>query len=265
MASPSEGLDLQPAHPRPESEAARNWTGRYHGKLSNGRFAIRGLAPDAEVPVYFLEPERKLGAVVNLSVKSVAGGPITVRLEPCGSARAWLVDPDGKPVAKPVREPEDHDGRDPRSRPQQFPEPERQKASLLSADEDELTTSTRSTTRNGSSPPMPLGRIDAPRPDPGRDVSLHRFHHVRPRPDRPGDPQGIHRQAGPEAHPGRYPNRQASKLEPVRLERPGPLGCRGSSRSCTMTRVKVRGRLRDRTASEVWCCRWWVTRALGQP
>ena len=79
------------------------WRGRYHGKLSNGRFEIRGLAPDAEVPVYFLEPERKLGAVVNLSVKSVAGGPITVRLEPCGSARAWLVDPDGKPVAKPVR------------------------------------------------------------------------------------------------------------------------------------------------------------------
>ena len=70
--------------------------------MSNGAFAIRGLALDAEVPVYFLEPERKLGAVVNLSVKSAAAGPVTVRLEPCGSARAWLVDPDGKPVAKPV-------------------------------------------------------------------------------------------------------------------------------------------------------------------
>ena len=71
--------------------------------MSNGTFAIRGLALDAEVPVYFLEPERKLGAVVNFSAKSAAGGPVTVRLEPCGSARAWLVDPDGKPVAKPVR------------------------------------------------------------------------------------------------------------------------------------------------------------------
>ena len=54
------------------------------------------------MPVYFLEPERKLGAVVNLSAHSAAGGPVTVRLEPCGSARAWLVDPDGKPVARPV-------------------------------------------------------------------------------------------------------------------------------------------------------------------
>jgi protocatechuate 3,4-dioxygenase beta subunit len=87
----------------PSREAARYWTELYHGKVSNGAFAIRGLALDAEVPVYFLEPERKLGAVVNLSIKSAAGGPITVRLEPCGAARAWLVDPDSKPVAKPVR------------------------------------------------------------------------------------------------------------------------------------------------------------------
>ena len=88
----------------PTREAARNWTGGYHGKLSNGRFAIHGLAADAEVPVYFLEPERKLGAAVNLSVKSAAGGPVTVRLEPCGSARGSLVDSDGNPIARPVRE-----------------------------------------------------------------------------------------------------------------------------------------------------------------
>ena len=87
----------------PSRDAARDWNALYHGKVSNGAFAIRGLAVDDEVPVYFLEPERKLGAVVNLSVKSAAGGPVTVRLEPCGSARAWLVDPDGKPVTKPVR------------------------------------------------------------------------------------------------------------------------------------------------------------------
>jgi hypothetical protein len=82
--------------------AATIWSARYHGKLRNGRFEIRGLAPDAEVAVYFFEPERKLGAAVNLSVKSAAGGPVTVRLEPCGAARTWLVDADGKPIAKPV-------------------------------------------------------------------------------------------------------------------------------------------------------------------
>jgi hypothetical protein len=80
------------------------WTGRYRGKLSNGRFEIHGLAADAKVPVYFLEPHRKLGAAINLSVKSMATGPVTVRLEPCGSARASLIDPDGKPVAKLTRD-----------------------------------------------------------------------------------------------------------------------------------------------------------------
>ncbi len=92
-------LILDPRH-GPEA----NWTGRYHGKLRNGRFEIGGFAPDAEVPVYFLEPGRKLGAVAKLSAKSATGGPVIVRLKPCGSARAWLVDPDGKPVVKPVRD-----------------------------------------------------------------------------------------------------------------------------------------------------------------
>jgi hypothetical protein len=88
----------------PSRAAARSWTGSYHGKLRNGRFEIHGLAADAEVPVYFLEPERKLGTVINLSVKSAAGAPITVRLEPCGSARTSLVDSEGNPITKPVRE-----------------------------------------------------------------------------------------------------------------------------------------------------------------
>ncbi len=87
----------------PSLAASNTWRGRYHGKLANGRFEIGGLDPDAEVPAYFLEPERKLGAVVNLSARSAAGRPVTVRLEPCGSARAWLVDPEGKPVVKPER------------------------------------------------------------------------------------------------------------------------------------------------------------------
>ncbi len=75
-----------------------SWGG-YHGNVRNGRFEIHGLDPDAEVPVYFLDPKRKLGGVVNLSGKSLAGGPVTVRLEPCGAATARLVDPGGKPVA----------------------------------------------------------------------------------------------------------------------------------------------------------------------
>ncbi len=59
---------------------------------------IHGLDPDTETPVYFLEPKRKLGTVVNLSGKSAASGSVTVRLEPCGAAKARVVDPGGKPV-----------------------------------------------------------------------------------------------------------------------------------------------------------------------
>ena len=194
----------------PSREAARYWTGSYHGKLSNGRFQIHGLAADAEVPVYFLEPERKLGAVVNLSVKSAADGPVTVRLEPCGSARAWLVDLDGNPVAKPVR--------DLSITMVVTPGPActisnpNDKTSVLSADEDELTNIDPINYKKELDPRC--RRPDhAPRFDPRCDVSVYRFDHVRPRPDRPGDPQGIHRQAGPEAPPWRYPNREASEIK----------------------------------------------------
>jgi protocatechuate 3,4-dioxygenase beta subunit len=122
----------------PSRGAWRSWTGGYHGKLREGRFEIRGLAPDAEVPVYFLEPVRKLGAVVTHSSRSAADGPVTVRLEPCGSAQAWLVDPDGKPVAKPVRGLDVNMVVTPGAAGSFFAND--QTSSLLSADEDDLTT-----------------------------------------------------------------------------------------------------------------------------
>ncbi len=89
-----------------------------------GRFELHGLDPDVETPVYFVNHERRLGAVMNLSGKSVAlimienrpgrvalgasnafpdkskvRGPISVRLESFGAAKARFVDPDGEPVA----------------------------------------------------------------------------------------------------------------------------------------------------------------------
>jgi predicted DNA-binding protein (UPF0251 family) len=83
----------------PQRSLWRGWEGDYHGLARDGRFEVHGLGPDAEVPVSYLEPRRKLGATVRLSGRSAAGGPITVRLEPCGAAVARLVDPGGKPVA----------------------------------------------------------------------------------------------------------------------------------------------------------------------
>ncbi len=71
---------------------------RSRGQVLDGRFALHGLEPASEVPAFFLDPERKLGATARFSARSASGEPVTVRLEPCGSARARLVDPDGRPL-----------------------------------------------------------------------------------------------------------------------------------------------------------------------
>lgn len=83
----------------PRLGTAPEWTGRHRGSVHDGRFELHGLDPDAEVPISFLDPKGKLGGVVNLSGKSAAGGPVTIRLEPCGAARMRVVRTDGKPFA----------------------------------------------------------------------------------------------------------------------------------------------------------------------
>ena len=68
--------------------------------VRDGRFVLHGLDPNpaVEVPAFFLDPERKLGATARFSGRSEADGAVTVRLEPCGTARARLVTSDGKPL-----------------------------------------------------------------------------------------------------------------------------------------------------------------------
>jgi protocatechuate 3,4-dioxygenase beta subunit len=107
----------------PRIGTRRMWNIRFHGNVRAGHFELHGLDPDVETPVYFINHERRLGAVVNLSGKSVAlmmienrpgrlasgarnafqdrskvRGPINVRLESCGAAMARFVDSDGEPV-----------------------------------------------------------------------------------------------------------------------------------------------------------------------
>jgi hypothetical protein len=86
----------------PIAGAFRNWRGNYHCNAQTGRFELHGLdpEPDADVPVYFFQPARKLGATAQLSGKSVAGGLLTVKLEPCGTAIARLVDANSLPIAR---------------------------------------------------------------------------------------------------------------------------------------------------------------------
>ena len=77
----------------------RTWWGDFHGKAIDGRFVLHGLDPEVELPVYFLEPNRKLGAKAIVSGKLASAGALAVRLEPCGTARARLVDRQSRPVA----------------------------------------------------------------------------------------------------------------------------------------------------------------------
>jgi RNA polymerase sigma factor (sigma-70 family) len=79
--------------------AWRGWWGNYHGNAPSGRFELHGLDSDSEIPVYFFQPVRKLGATALLSGKSAAGGPVTIRLEPCGTGVARLVDAKSQPLA----------------------------------------------------------------------------------------------------------------------------------------------------------------------
>ncbi len=84
----------------PQREIQRGWGGEAHAVVRNGRFELHGLDQDAEVPVYFLDAQRKLGATVSFAGRMASSGKVNVRLEPCGSAWLRLVDPHGKPLAR---------------------------------------------------------------------------------------------------------------------------------------------------------------------
>jgi RNA polymerase sigma factor (sigma-70 family) len=64
-----------------------------------GRFEVHGLDPERATPVYFLDTAHGRGAAVELSGRQ-AGEEVTIRLEPCGRAKARLVGPDGQPLAR---------------------------------------------------------------------------------------------------------------------------------------------------------------------
>ena len=75
------------------------WWGIFHGEVPAGQFEVHGLDPEVEIPVHFLEPKRRLGALVRMSGKSMSGGSLSVHLKPCGAATARLVDAQGRPAA----------------------------------------------------------------------------------------------------------------------------------------------------------------------
>ena len=74
-----------------------NWRGDITVHVREGSFELHGLDPEKATRVSFLDADHEWGTTLDLSDKS-AGEDVTVRLEPCGQAKARLVGPDGKPV-----------------------------------------------------------------------------------------------------------------------------------------------------------------------
>lgn len=72
-----------------------NWRG-WPDEVHDGKFQLQGLRADVEYPVYFLDPQRKLGAVATISTRNKAP---RIVLKPCGSARVRYLDPKGHPIA----------------------------------------------------------------------------------------------------------------------------------------------------------------------
>jgi hypothetical protein len=75
------------------------WQGHNFIRARDGRFELPGFDPEKPAPAYFLDADHEWGAAVELSGQQ-AGAELTIRLQPCGQARARFVGPDGKPVAK---------------------------------------------------------------------------------------------------------------------------------------------------------------------
>ena len=74
------------------------WLNQNFIHARDGRFELRGFDPDEAAPAYFLDAEHEWGAAVELSGRK-ANEELTIRLEPCGQAKARFVGPDGNPVA----------------------------------------------------------------------------------------------------------------------------------------------------------------------
>ncbi|MHC4404772.1 MAG: M56 family metallopeptidase [Planctomycetota bacterium] len=81
------------------SPLSARWRG-FPDEALNGKFEISGLRDGEEYPVHFLDPKNRLGATAMISTKNASP---TIALEPCGSATARFVDPDGKPAPSGLR------------------------------------------------------------------------------------------------------------------------------------------------------------------
>ena len=171
-------------------------------KVRDGRFELHGVAPEGSARIAILDPAHEWGATAEVSGKPTGEEP-TIRLQPCGKAKARFVGPDGKPVARhqPIFEFVATPG------PSQFSLDEKDRAELL-ADADYVANIDGE--HYGRPPSADAeGRIVLPDLVPGATYRDHRLLGGE-RPKRgQGGRQGVHRQARRDARPGRYRDPEA--------------------------------------------------------
>jgi RNA polymerase sigma factor (sigma-70 family) len=67
--------------------------------LPGAEFTVRGINPRANRPLVFFHKDRNLGFYLK-ELRGDNSEPLTVKLQPCGSASGRIVDPDGAPLAE---------------------------------------------------------------------------------------------------------------------------------------------------------------------
>ena len=180
-----------------------SWRGHSTLPVRDGTFELHGLDPDAVVPCYFLDAKNELGATLEASGRLALGGPVEVRLQPCGTARARFLDPEGKPVAGR--------GRGDFSMVVTPGPPRMSQAPadrvLLSADEELMANLDRLHYWNAPGSDAD-GRITLPSLIPGALYRVVDYSTVNLKDVGVPGPQGFHRQARRDPRPGRHPLHQ---------------------------------------------------------
>lgn len=76
------------------------WSANWPELAANGVFELHGCDTDGPMPAHFLDVEHQWGATVDVGSRQTGSKPLSVTMQPCGAARARLVDQNGKPWAK---------------------------------------------------------------------------------------------------------------------------------------------------------------------